>query len=233
MRILFIILSFTSIFLFHTSPALSQSQREKVLSGDIEFEDAKSSGEKPYLVNQNAAIAWVDSINQSITQGGHGNISALSKDAMFHIAVSFLYCVTKIGNCVFVLDTVLEADIINARGNSANECPMMTSFWRLWLEQELGQRVNYLAPVGSVQKINEFNKNDRPRYVKCKDTVGKTLAETKDSKAMEARYAPKGAVSLAAQKTKKLLDDIKSKGTDLFGVTGVLVDPKQTSGKKR
>jgi len=202
-------------------------------SGDLNIEETDAPKRPPYIVTQDAALAWLDTVKSSVEQGGHTAIPELEQGPLQHLAVGYLYCITRLGTCEFILTTVLEADVINARGKSDNQCTIMTQFWKFWIQAELEKRVSYLAPVGSAAEIVTFNKTGRPRYLKCRDTIGQILAQTKDEAGWNARYSKDGELYKAIAKTKQVFDDAKARKLDLMTATGVGDDSAGGTAKTR
>ena len=210
------------ISLTSSSLALAQPQpRPNQQSGDLQIEEVTGPKAPTYALNQAAALEWLAAVKSSAEQGGLTQIPIINNGAVQHLAIGYLYCVSKLGTCEFILSTVLEADVIDGRGKNENKCENMTQFWKAWLEGDFERRLSYLAPVGSSAQISTFNKTIRPRYVKCRDTVGQILAQTKDDAAWAARYSKDGALNKDITKANQVFQDAKTKNLDLMAATGL------------
>jgi hypothetical protein len=176
--------------------------------------------------NEQQARAFTASVEQYARGGGSGSVATLSDPGAQHLAVLYLYCLQKVGPCPFILDTVLEGDVAAARGTSGTDCQSMSRFWKKWLDNALEQRVKYLLPLGSMTAVASFNAVERPKYVKCKDTVAKLKGSKSD------RYGAEGSTTQAASKTAKLLLDVTDRNIDIYAAVGLKNTPATKDADK-
>ena len=108
----------------------------------------------------------------------------LSSDASAHVAAVYLYCASKNGKCLPVLDAMLHADVLHSRQAELAACPNLTEMWRQWIAYDMEKRQQFLLPMGRGEALTDFNRNERPRYIKCKKSVASLLPLT-ESKVIE------------------------------------------------
>ena len=107
--------------------------------------------------------------------------------------------------------------MIAARSGASTGCPTMTRFWKMWLGNELEQRARYLLSIGNGAAVSNFNAVERPKYLRCTDTVVKIVG----AGAATARYGAAGTITRAVTQTAGLLNDIKTREIDVFSAVGV------------
>jgi len=207
---------------------ISARAENPATSGDIEIESTEVKPRSGNSVAQDQASEFLKSMESFAKGGGTGSVPTLTDGAAQHLSVMYLFCLKKLGPCPFILDSVLEADVAAARVSGAAECPSMSRFWRKWLDNELEQRVKFLLSVSNMSALASFNTIERPKYVRCKETVAELKGTT-------GRYGEGGPSTVAIVKTAKLLADISSRSIDIYGAVGLTVASAPASaaaGKK-
>jgi len=89
----------------------------------------------------------------------------------------------------------------------------MNRFWKRWLAGDFDARAKYRVSAASGAKLAAFNASDRPRYIKCRETVRAIVDASADKK---ERYAQDGEVQTSIARTQSLLDEIWGKNLDIF-----------------
>lgn len=207
------------------APSFAEAEKAKekggVQSGDIEIEETQEVRQSPFATAARDSLKWARELPGAVTS--QGAIPVLEGPALVYVAASYVYCVRKLGNCAFILDAVLETDILAARGRGDNKCPVMGKFWRSWLDNDMESRLKLDIPIGYVNTITSFNQKERPKYVRCEDAVATALKDPNHS----------ASATLNVKKTKGYLEEIESKSIDLFGAVGISTAPSRPSGKGR
>jgi len=204
-------------------------ERKNAVSGDIQLESTTETERSPRVVSIEKGAEWLGQMQKAIEAGGQGPIALPDANAFTFVTTMYLYCTTKLGTCPFILDTVLEGDVINARGSGSPECPIMSQFWRQWLNNDLEQRAKYLLSIGNASALATFNQNQRPKYLRCKDTVANELKQ-----APATRYASSGTVAQSVTRTTRFLTEVRNKQVDVYSATGVdFAKPKGSDDKKK
>ena len=120
-----------------------------------------SSAEKKdeYDQQETQAITYFESFLRkisSIKSGGKSKIGRLTPAAVQYLSGAYFYCALRNGDCNFLLDAVLEADIARAQVEKLNECPSMTAFWRAWIDNNFEQRMNRKTHYWKVLPLPAF-----------------------------------------------------------------------------
>jgi hypothetical protein len=205
-----------------------QPHRPNAVSGDLVLEDTTQKVQTPKAAGQRMALEWTQALKASVEKGTPSTITAPEDAALNYLATVYLYCLHKRGPCPFILDAILEADVIAARSGASKGCPIMTRFWKMWLANELEQRARYLLSIGSGAAVSNFNAVERPKYLRCTDTVVKIVGEG----AASARYGATGTSTRAVTQTAGLLNDIKGREIDVFSAVGVKVEGEKSKQKE-
>ncbi len=155
---------------------------------------------------------WLNSLEEVFRDGAVRSPAALGDAGIGYLASFYFFCAVRAGGCAYILDTILESDIIRSKEEKSASCPNMSRFWKAWLAADFDQRAKYSISSAIAEKFDDFNSTERPRYVRCKETVALVLA---DRSALEARYAPAGEARVSLDRTRKLLEEIWQKRIDI------------------
>lgn len=190
-----------------------------VKSGEIILEDYDNKKVDTYSVNQEEAIRYFKSFEAAIPQIGSGasvNMPKLSDGALLYLTGAYLYCSVNNGVCPFILDAILESDIVASAASGTSGCPSMTQFWKIWLANDMEQRHKYLVKTGHLHTTSDFRAKVRPKYLKCKETVAAELAKGPLSK----RYQSEGNAARAITTTAQYLAGLPEAVPNVFVATG-------------
>ena len=202
------------------TPVLSKMQQKRlsVQSGEIKLE-SEVKKKDPYETAVDAAFTYLNSIQTALKSASAGSASKtplVSEDALQYLTTSYLYCSVNTGVCQYFLDTLFEADLINARLENKDACSNLRAFWKKYLENDLENRHKYATKIGFLADTGEFNTKTRPKYIKCVDTIKKERESSKnDSEFFKQRYA-NGAKLDAVNKTIEYLQTLKNKNINTF-----------------
>jgi hypothetical protein len=193
--------------------------RGDLLMGDIPLHDTT---DKNRDINHMASIeveAWGKALLAAVSAPAGGVApQELGNDGAGYLAALYLLCTSKRGPCGFVLESILEADLLASKQTAAAHCTVMNRFWKVWLANEGDRRLQFKVPIGHAPGLAKFNTSDRPRFVRCKETVEGLLA---DSKALTQRYGPDSATAKAASSLNAILAEVRKGNIDLFATTGM------------
>lgn len=188
------------------------------LAGEVRYSETEAKSKDPRVIGFDKAMAWAESLSKIVSADEKGAPSALEGVGVTYLSVLYLHCATQKGSCPFILDAILEADVIASRDGEAARCTTMKSFWKSWLGMQLEDRAKFLVSVAAGLEMATFNSNERPRYVDCKPTVAAIL---EDHEALAKRYGAGTPASAAVDKLVALLTEVKTERIDVFGATGV------------
>jgi hypothetical protein len=199
--------------------------RRNAQAGEIELEEMGEKKRNIKSVARDEALSWAKSYSQSADAGGL--VQPLSERAALYLAASYLYCVSHVGNCAFLLDSVIETDVMALRQGGSG-CPSMTKFWRAWLDNDMETRLRHDVPIGLANEVSAFNARERPKYLKCAQ-----LVEQRAKEGGRGEVVRKGA-----QKTLGFLNELDFKSINVFGEVGINPDggggtSKKAGGKSR
>jgi hypothetical protein len=197
----------------------NKSQRPDI-TGDFQLEVGEKSKNKS-VTSIDEAILFLENLSNSVKSLSQGNISKASdasSDALNYFSVAYLVCTAETGACPMYLESLLEADVINARidKNTNAPCRNLKGFWRAYIDNDLENRMRFMSKLGLVSKMTDFNETQRPKFLKCKDTVKiETTGNLSDSEFFKFRYKDQARLehinnSLSAVK------DYKTKGVNIF-----------------
>lgn len=121
----------------------------------------------------------------------------LTDSQLLYYASAYLYCITKKGTCPFLLNALLESDLMllcNFENKKCQRpkkvaCRNMTRMWKIWIDNDLEQRLNHNIPIGLMGKNNDFKQNEFPKYLKCSQTLlPEVKAALKNKNYIKKRY---------------------------------------------
>ena len=193
-----------------------------VQMGEIKLEAAKKK-RNPYKLTQENTIAYFDELSlelKKLSGSGSGTIKSLEDDVLNHLTATYLYCSIKYGSCPFVLEAILETDVIRSRLAGKASCSNMKSFWKKWISNDMHKRIQFMIPIGFSHKKTQFNQKERPKFVKCKPTILEAISGGGTNKQyFSDRYAEDSKVVGSVRKTNLLLQTIKKKIPNIFTAT--------------
>jgi hypothetical protein len=201
----------------HAESASSDDGRP-ALTGEVAYSEPDTKNKTPSLVGYDNAVAWANALSKIVSSDGKGAVPELEGVGSTYLSVLYLHCVSRAGTCPFILDSILEADVIASRESGSRRCPLMKSFWKNWLALQLEERGKFLVSVATGLQMAAFNSNERPRYVDCKPTVEAILD---DKESLATRYGPETSTSKSVTQLVALLKEVKEGRIDIFASTGV------------
>ena len=216
---LFYILSIIS------TPLVTFAQSGPIM-GDIELEDEGESV-NTYDATQDSIIKLFKELPDAfdtLANGGNAEIPNLDQNQIQYLNGVYLHCSVARGICPFVLDALLELDLINSRVKNKAQCPNLIKFWKSWVQNDMEQRHNYQLKTGFIADTNRFRKNVRPIYIKCKKTIEKELDSVKGSNTdyFAKRYGNMGTTRNAVSLTNQYLARIKKNVGNIYYATGMM-----------
>ena len=192
------------------------------LSGDIEVE-LQAEKKDPYAGTQELTLTYLKNLKVHLLSVSTTSNKILLPDSesISYLNGLYLFCTIKKGTCPAVLETVLEIDLVNSRLNNTAVCPVMKSFWKKYIENDFEGRLKYNTSTGFITKINEFNSKDRPRYLRCDDTLKEIFKEGLSPAALfSSRYGATGKSIKAIDEVIALISAVQEKQINVFVATG-------------
>lgn len=210
---LFLILSFFKFAI--TLPCLYAESRNKVF-GEVNIQDTSVDQKNSHSEQESEALVFAQRVAAAVNQKGDGTGPFnLTNSTAFYFSGLYLYCGAKSGACPFILDTVLAAEYFNNKTLTTKACPNMKILWEAWVKNGFEKRLPYLVSIGSSEKMKKFNALDRNRYLKCDETL-RNFSNIKD-------------LSKSVNTTVKLIEQIQSKGINIFEATGAYQEAPSAS----
>lgn len=181
-----------------------------------------ASAEEFYAKIQDDTIAIFEKLNNDIASGTLGsNKIELAKNQLYFLNGAYLYCTLKNGVCSYMLDSILETDILNAKIDNKASCPHMLRFWQEWIDNNFEKRVDYQLGTGFITKYQDFKRNIRPQYLRCSGTVSTRLKpELSLQDFIKERYSQTNDVGLAIKRTYAYLQALRDQVPDVFLAAG-------------
>ena len=192
--------------------------KKHALTGDVAYSDPNVQARNHQLDAQDKLEAWSAQVLAAIRGGGEGKVTELDAPTASYLSVLYLYCTVKKGPCPFILETLLDSDIITARSEKTTTCTSMTRFFKGYLSNALDDRAKFLYSVTQGLEMANFNTQSRPRFIECRETVA---AIVEDKEAVAQRFGEKGTSVATVEAFNSLLKDVKSEKTDIYVATGL------------
>ena len=177
-----------------------------VQSGDISIEDPSRPSLSQDERGEKEARQWLTSLRSRLSAPAAGPLTELGDSGVAYLDFLYFFCSVRAGECPFILDAILAADVAESKAAGAPGCPTMTRFWKTWLAGDFDERAKYKVSASSGAKLSAFNDARRPRYVKCKETVAEL---------MSAKSASEQGLR-GLDRTEALLREVTDKGIDIF-----------------
>lgn len=198
--------------------AAEKDPKKHALSGEVAYSDPNVQARNHQLDAQDTLEAWSAQVLAAIKGGGEGKVTELDSSTASYLSVLYMYCTVKQGPCPFILETVLDSDIIAARSDKARTCTSMTRFFRGYLSNALDDRAKFLYSLTQGLEMATFNTESRPRFIECKETVAAIL---EDKEVVAQRFGEKGTAVVTIEAFNSLLKDVKTQKTDIYAATGI------------
>jgi hypothetical protein len=191
--------------------------------------------EEFYAKIQDDTIKVFEKFNSDISTGSLGSTKIeLAKNQLYFLNGAYLYCTLKNGTCAYMLDTILETDILNSKIDNKPSCPHMLRFWQEWIDNNFEKRVDYQLGTGFITKYQDFKRNIRPQYLRCSGTVATKLKGDLSLKEfIKERYTPTNDVGIAAKRTFAYLQALREQVPDVFLAAGAYKEAVKASPTPR
>ncbi len=201
-------------------PDLSDSGKKT--SGEIAI-DTQSEKRDPYLETQRETLAYFKNLKGQLQEASRSGRKLIIPDAhsIQYLAGLYLFCSEKKGVCPSILEALLEIDLVNSKLNNVTVCPVMKSFWKVYLENEFEDRMKYALSTGFMAKVSEFNAKERPKYLRCDETLKALFAEGASASALfAARYGANSRPLHAIDEVITLINAVTDNNINVFVATG-------------
>ena len=194
--------------------------RRPVLSGELNYEDTTEKAADSYSTTQTQVIEYFKNFESTLTAATPA--PDLTEAQLNYLDAAFLYCSINNGKCPYILDAILEIDIKRSAINHVAACPTMTKFWKQWVANDMENRHKYAVRTAFLSVTEEFRTKDRPKYLKCKETVATEIAGASSLEAFfSARYAPNSEKRRAIARTIEYLEAVQASGQNLITALGI------------
>ncbi len=213
------------------SPGEEKTEKGKLQGGSLEL-DSYDEKKITFADFQKAALEhfrYLKSYAKAFA-GGSGNTAPVpepSKDVFRFASALYLHCSVNFGTCPAVLDTILEADIINSRLTKTAKCTQMNQFWNMWAADDMESRHSHRVKIGFLNDTSNFREKSRPHYKEqCEETVKAAIAGTQpDDQFFKSRYKEGAAILKSLERTEKiatfLAESYDKGGAGLFSLVGI------------
>jgi hypothetical protein len=192
------------------------------VSGDIDVE-LQVEKKDPYAATQELTLTYLKNLKLQLQSVSTTNKKIILPDSesINYLNGLYLFCTIKKGTCPAVLDTLFEIDLVNSRLNNTALCPLMKSFWKRYIENDFEGRLKYNTSTGFITKVNEFNAKERPRYLRCEDTLKDIFKEGLSPSALfSSRYGATWKSIKAVDEVIALITAVQEKHINVFVATG-------------
>jgi len=82
--------------------------------GEIELESTQTKRKSLESRGRQEAAAWLQSLRMSVEGKGDGSLTELGDAGISYLAAFYFFCSVKLGDCAFVLNSLLEGDVITS-----------------------------------------------------------------------------------------------------------------------
>lgn len=204
---------FLAIFL--AIDAGAQDRRNSQV-GDLDIDQSVATD--PVIKGREDSLAYFKRATEQL-KNPSGTMEMPSETILNYLTGVYLYCTVNNGRCPIPLDALLDVDTMNAKSAGNTECTVLSAFWRMWIRGGMEERQQYLVKTGLLGTTSDFTKKERPRYVKCQETVAARL---------KAQEIPS---SEAAQKLVDLIELIKERKINVLAEVGALESKEKPAAK--
>lgn len=204
----------------------SNESRKGVITGQVAYSDPNAKGRNHQLEAQDNLESWSNQLQGVIKNGGDGSVEELDSTTISYLSVLYFFCTVKQGPCPFVLETILDAELIRSKKDNAVSCGTMTRFFKSFLADGLDERGKFLYSLTRGLEIAAFNTESRPRFLECKETVKAILD---DKEIVGQRFGEKGESMASIAKFKELLKEVKDTKTDIYVAVGMGAEDKDAA----
>lgn len=148
---------------------LCAQDRSSVQQGEIQFEQEEK--DLTYSDVQRMTIEKLENFANLIRQGNPSSEAKLSDREIRYITSAYLFCTIRKGSCPMILQTLFETDLVPSVANKESSCPNLSRLWKYWVQSDMERRAELDVPIGVVPKYQQFKKEARPKFIKCKETI--------------------------------------------------------------
>ncbi|MCO6429230.1 MAG: hypothetical protein J5J00_00080 [Deltaproteobacteria bacterium] len=197
-------------------------QKRPEISGQIVLEETGGKKVNAAQLSHDIALEYITTLAATVEKlksGAAAPLDEIDNSAMAYLNSAYLYCSIQEGTCPYLLDALLEADVILSKSTGKIQCPTLSKFWKSYIASDLESRHRFLTPVTFMSVTAEFSEKQRPKYLKCKETVAEELAVTPNDFFVN-RYGRAGKDNNVA-KTLRFLKGLKEQGIDVYSKTTV------------
>jgi hypothetical protein len=191
--------------------------------------------DQKYIEIQDETIKNIENFYGMITTDGAKPTAVNFPDTnLYYLNGVLLFCSVKNGSCPFLLDTILEIDVFNSQLDNKVSCPHMLRFWQEWIDNSFEQRLSYSLGTGVLKKYQDFKTQERPRYLKCSNTVQNLVVPGASiDEFMKTRYELQTPIIAAFKKTMAYLRAIREEIDDVFVAAGAYKHPSKPKPVQR
>ena len=99
----------------------------------------------------------------------------------------------------------------------------MLKFWKWWIDNDMEKRHGLETKITHVNAVTKFNRDMRPRYTKCRNTIEETMAKApkENQKFFKERYADLGSALDPVKETQMLIEAINKDVPNLLEAVGI------------
>lgn len=228
-------ITLSTFFLLLLIPFILSAQNRPELSGEFELE-VDEGAQDSYSISQQKALNYFNSLVSQLDplrQLGTAHLENLDESTLQYLSAVYLFCTINQGTCPIVLDALLEADLIQSRLRNSAQCDNLQRFWKIWLKNDMERRQEYLAKTGFLNVTDQFKRERRGRYIKCKETIETEMASSlANPEFFQARYKQDSPPFLVVSQMPVFLNKVKSSVANVFAATGITVQG-QSDNKAR
>lgn len=221
--VLFYVIVLTTLPYSIFAQDLKPTEGGKKTSGEIAIDTSQAQKKDPYRETQDSTLNYFKGLKGQLQEAARSGRKLLIPDAnaIQYLNGLYLFCSIKRGTCPSVLEALFEIDVVNSKLNNVAVCPVTKTFWKRWLENEFEDRMKYSLSTGFIAKVSEFNAKERPKYLRCDDTLKELFKDGTPAAALfSARYAPGGRVMHAIDEVITLITAVSENNINVFVATG-------------
>jgi hypothetical protein len=206
------------------SESTKAAQTKHATSGDIELE-VEAKKKDPYLAAQEAALTYFQDLRGKLLSVSSNTQKLIIPDTNIinYLNGLYLFCSIKKGTCPAILEVLFEIDLVNSRLSNATVCPVLKGFWKKYLSNDFDDRMKFNTSTGFISKINEFNAKERPKFVRCEETLKEIFKSgSSPSNLFASRYSNNSRTIKALDEVISLINAVSENGTNVFQATGTM-----------
>lgn len=199
-------------------PETSTPSKKQIGEISMQFEDDKT--ERSYKEMTADVIEKLKTFHSRISSSESlktADSPLFDDEELYYLAAAHLDCSIRSGVCTLIPQALFEIDLVRNAITPKSGCKTLTPFWKHWVDADMERRVDLNIKVADLEKRAEFKRTQRPKYLKCMNTIETMLSEITDNqKYLRDRYSANNGKKDVPLKLAIYLETLNQKIPNIF-----------------